>query len=85
MVLCINLSKNARIVCIFKRGSKELIENYRPIAMLSPLLKNIEKIVAKRIFAFISKHYILNENQFGFKSKYSTISVLIKVIEEIYN
>ena len=50
-----NMLKIAKIVPIFKKGSKLKTSNYRPISLLPNINKIIEKIVYSRIFDFLSK------------------------------
>jgi len=38
----------AKVVPIYKTGSKPAVENYRPISLLSPFSKVIEKIMKTR-------------------------------------
>ena len=75
--------KLAHAVPIFKKGSRLLVSNYRPISLLSNLNKILEKIMHKRIYAFLEKYEILYNLQFGFRSKYSTTHALIHMTEAI--
>lgn len=59
--------KTARVVPIFKAGSKKAIDNYRPISVL-PVLNNIfERVIYNRLEEFINKHKILYDYQYGFR------------------
>ena len=51
--------KLAHAVPIFKKGSRLLVSNYRPISLLSNLNKIFEKIMHKRIYAFLETYEIL--------------------------
>ena len=75
--------KLAHAVPIFKKGSRLLVSNYRPISLLSNINKILEKIMHKRIYAFLEKYEILYNLQFGFRSKYSTTHALIHMTEAI--
>ena len=68
--------KLAHCLPIFKKGSRLLVSNYRPISLLSNLNKILEKIMHKRIYAFLEKYEILYELQFGFRAGYSTSHAL---------
>ena len=68
---------------IFKKGSRLLVSNYRPISLLSNLNKILEKIMHKRIYAFLERYEILYELQFGFRAGYSTTHALIHMTEAI--
>ena len=75
--------KHAKVVPIFKKGSHLLISNYRPISLLSNLNKIFEKLMYKRIYAFLDKHNILYDLQFGFRAKHSTTHALISITAKI--
>jgi len=45
--------KIAKIIPVFKKGSKLLPSNYRPISLLSNINKIIEKLVYSRVFSFL--------------------------------
>ena len=71
------------VVPIFKKGSRLLVSNYRPISLLSNLNKIFEKIIFKRVSSFVEKNDILFSQQFGFRSKHSTTHALVNITEKI--
>ena len=75
--------KNAKVVPLFKSGSKTDVDNYRSISLLPVLSKVLEKIMYNRLIKFLDKNDILYEKQFGFRSKHSTVDALIEIIENI--
>ena len=56
--------KLAKVVPIYKNGSKILVGNYRPISLLSNLNKIFEKLMFKRLQSFIKKYNLLYKYQF---------------------
>ena len=68
---------------IFKKGSRLMISNYRPISLLSNLNKIFEKIIYKRVYNFIEIFECLYSLQFGFQAKHSTTHALINITEQI--
>ena len=60
--------KTATVVPGHKSGSKESIDNYRPISNLPVLSKVFEKLTLSRMLSFADKHKLLSESQFGFRS-----------------
>ena len=66
------LLKLSRITPVYKKGNKELIENYRPISTLPIFGKIFEKIIYNRIYTFLSSQGILTNSQFGFRKGFST-------------
>ena len=73
--------KIATVTPIFKAGAKDSPGNYRPISVLPPISKIIEKCIYQRIIGFISSHGILSETQYGFRTKHSTEHALITFID----
>ena len=66
--------KVAKIIPIFKKGSKIEVENYRPIANLCSASKVFEKLILKQIHYLESKNKLdlTGKQQHGFKRKKST-------------
>ena len=75
--------KIARIVPIFKSGDPSLLNNYRPISVLSFFSKIFEKIVYNIVFDFLYENKVLYDYQFGFRSKNNTQHALITLVERI--
>ena len=75
--------KLVNVLPIYKKGSRLLISNYRPISLLSNLNKIFEKIIFKRVYNFIEKNEILYPLQYGFRPKHSTTHALINITEKI--
>ena len=80
-----NLMKLAKVIPIFKAGSKFLVNNYRPISLLSVFSKIFEKIVHQQLFDFMSTNSVIFESQFGFQKGRSTNHSLIEIVENIRN
>ena len=75
--------KISKVVPIHKGGSKEELNNYRPISLLSIFDKIFEKLMHKRLYNFLESHNILFNNQFGFRKKNSTSFALMQITETI--
>lgn len=75
--------KEAKIIPVFKKGEKNNINNYRPIAILNNFSKVFEKIIANRLIDFLEKGKILNENQNGFRKGKSTVRAVYMALIEI--
>ena len=64
--------KEALITPVFKKGSKELAGNYRPISVLNVFSKILEKIMYQRLTSYLDATKILYDRQFGFRKGCST-------------
>ena len=61
--------KHAKVNPVFKAGSKDDVNNYRPISILPTLSKIIEKWIQIKLMSYLNKHTLLHENQSGFRNK----------------
>ena len=64
--------KAARVIPIFKKGQRTMLDNYRPISILPVASKLIERILYNQLSNYLKKKSILSEYQFGFRSRHST-------------
>ena len=69
--------KQARVLPLFKKGSKLDPGNYRPVSILNVLSKVLERAVHARLSEYLSKRDLLFGNQSGFRSSFSTDTCLI--------
>ena len=76
--------KVAKVIPLHKKGSKTLIDNFRPISLLTSFSKLLEKIMSNRIVSFFDKYNLFNTSQFGFRKKCSTSSAICKFLDELY-
>ena len=72
--------KQAKVLPIFKDGTKSDLSNYRPISILPTISKIFEKHVNKHLMSFLNKYKLLHESQSGFRHKHSCQTALIKLI-----
>ena len=78
-----NQLKVAKVVPVFKSGSKECMDNYRPISLLSCFSKIIEKIVGNRLTSFLDTNNLISNAQYGFRKKHSTIHPLVHFLNHV--
>lgn len=72
-----------QITLVLKKGDSSLFTNYRPISLLCILSKVLESVVFSKIIDYIRPQ--INTNQFGFMSKRSSITQLLKCYSEVVN
>jgi hypothetical protein len=78
-----SLMKIAKIIPIFKSGDCLDRNNYRPISLLSIFSKILEKIVCTRLSNFLESNSLLSPQQFGFRSKHSTIHPMTLLLNKL--
>ena len=76
--------KIAKVIPIYKKGSHTDPGNYRPISLLPVFDKIIEKIICHRLMKFWDYHKVINNFQFGFREKHSTMLALTEITDCIY-
>jgi len=67
----------------YKSGDKSSPTNYRIISLLPVFSKIFKKILYKRLFDHLNNNVILNEQQYGFRSKVSTENASYILLNEI--
>ena len=75
--------KIAKVIPIYKKGSKSDVSNYRPISILSCLNKIFEKLLCKRLYKFLTSKNCFYKYQFGFRENHSTLQALIETVDSI--
>lgn len=78
-----DILKISKTIPVFKKGSRLLVSNYRPISLLSNLNKILEKVVHSRVYQFLEDYQCIYSLQFGFRKKHSTNHALIQITETI--
>ena len=76
-----DLWKLAKMLALHKNKSRFQPENYRPISLLNCFSKVFEEVVFKQMIAFIEKHKILCDFQYGFRNNHSITLALIDIVD----
>ena len=74
--------KLAKVTPIFKEGNKADCGNYRPISVISAVVKLFEKLVYRQLSSFQTLNGILVEQQSGFRHQHSTETALLSSTNE---
>lgn len=75
--------KQSFVSPLLKSGDPSDLNNYRPISNLSALAKILESLVSAQLKIFIDSQNILNPMQSGFRTKHSTVTASLKVLDDI--
>ena len=76
--------KKSNIVPVYKRGDKQIIDNYRPISLLPICGKILEKNLLNSIYKFFEENNLLCEHQSGFRPSDSCGHQLLSIVHDIY-
>ena len=74
--------KKGKITALFKKGSKKVASDYRPVSLTSIVCKCLEKIVRERIISFMKNEELFSNRQYGFISGRSTQLQLLEVLDK---
>ena len=69
--------KEANITPLFKKGSTNKAENYRPMSLTSVVCKLLEILNRDHILEFLVKHKFINTSQHGFLKARSCLTNLL--------
>ena len=72
--------KEATVIVIHKKGSKQQTCNYRPISLTSVICKMLEAIIKQHIMNHFLTHNLLSDYQHGFHSSRSCETQLLRVM-----
>ncbi len=77
--------KIAKVIPIFKKGSKSEFTNYRPMVILPTISKILEKVIHKTLYEFLKINSSLYNSQYRFRKGHSTNQAVIALISKIIN
>ena len=77
--------KTSVISPIYKKGSKNLPSNYRPISLTSVICRVFEKIISNHILNHLLINQLISNNQHGFLPRRSTITQLLDATNDWIN
>lgn len=75
--------RDAIVVPLHKKGSRNKAENYRPVSLTSIISKLLESIVKDILVAHLDKYSLIRNSQHGFTSGKSCLSNLLEFFEEV--
>lgn len=78
--------KVAKVVPIYKgKGSRDDVNNYRPISVLPVLSKILEIILKNQLYNYFESNNFLSESQFGYKKGQNTSKAILSLVTNIVN
>ena len=75
--------KETNITPLFKKGSRNKPENYRPVSLTTVVCKLLETLIREHMVEFLVKHKLINTSQHGFLKARSFLTNLLCFLEEI--
>ena len=74
--------KIAKVFPLHKTEERDNANNYRPISVLSSIACLFECLVYNQMYAYLSKHRLINTCQSGFRSLHSTMTALLDMTNQ---
>lgn len=75
--------KIAVVKPLYKKGDPSLIENHRPISMLSSFSKLLEIVMCRRLIPFLELHNVITTSQHGYQKNKSTTTATFDFVRRI--
>ena len=75
--------KTSHVSPVYKKGSRALAGNYRPISLTSHIIKIYERVLRKQLVDYLELNELLCDKQHGFRSGKSCLTQLLHHIEDV--
>ena len=77
-----NKWKLNKIIPLYKnKGDRTDVSNFRPVALLSPISKVVEKEIQIQVNKHMNRFGMWNDDMNAYRENYSTISAMIDIME----
>ena len=77
--------KLSHIAPLYKKGSKAIAANYRPVSLTSHIVKIYERILRKTMVDHLERNNLLCQNQYGFRKGKSCLTQLLHHLDDVIN
>ena len=74
--------KYAKVIPIHKKGDVLEKKNYRPVSILSPVSKVLERVVFDQLYHYFSRNRLLHPNSMGFRKNRSTLTSVLQMYDK---
>ena len=75
--------KRSLVTPLYKKGSRALPSNYRPVSLTSHVIKLYERVVRKQLVTHLTSNNLMCRKQHGFQAGKSCLTQLLDHIDEI--
>ena len=76
--------KIAKVIPLHKKECIMLMDNYRPVSLLTAISKIIEKVVHIQLYTYFDKNKLLFVSQYGFRGEHSTELAALELVDRIH-
>ena len=88
-IICLSINQSkfpdswkfSKLIPLYKKGDKLERKNYRPVSILSPISKVLEKIIYEQIYSYFTRNALFHPNLHGYRSNRSTQTALLQMYD----
>ena len=73
--------KLSKVLPLHKKGCTLERNNYRPVSILSPISKVIERVVYEQIYSYFARNKLFHANVMGFRRNRSTLTSILQMYD----
>ena len=78
-----NNLKTAKVVPLFKKDDQLIMDNYRPVSLLTSISKIFEKVAHNQLSTYFKTNKLFYKGQYGFRDEHSTELASIELIDRV--
>jgi len=75
--------KQANVTPIFKKGSRNSVENYRPVSLTSQICKLFETVMRDALVHYLENNHLILDSQHGFGKGRSCLTNLLEFLDRV--
>ena len=75
--------ERSNICPIYKKGDKQIINNYKPASLLLTCQKIFERIIFKSLYEYVEENKLLSVRKSGFPSNDSCVNQLFSIVHNL--
>ena len=75
--------KIAKVIPLFKKDDKLLMDNYRPVSLLTSISKIFEKVAHRQLTNYFTHNKLFYKSQYGFRGEHSTEFASLELVDRI--
>ena len=75
--------KVAKVIPLFKKDDKLVMDNYRPVSLLTSVSKVFEKVAHRQLSNYFTNNSLFYKSQYGFRAEHSTEYASLELIDRV--
>ena len=75
--------KSSNVTPLYKKGSRSVASNYRPVSLTSHIVKIFERVIRKNLVGHLESNKLLTDHQHGFRKGHSCLTQLLHHFDEV--